>query len=85
LRGQLEIKTESGTISVREIISQTCVDVVRVLDGRVLDDDEKVRLGKTVKPVLLEGKFVLLVFPADTGDKKGALWQTCTKEQLRKF
>jgi len=86
LRGQLEIKTESGTISVRDIISQTCVDVVRVLDdGRILGDNETVRLGKTVKPVLMEGKYVLLVFPADAGDKKGALWQTCTKEQLRKF
>jgi len=85
-RGKLKIKTTDGMISVRDIISQTCVDVVRVLDdGIVLNDDETVRLGKTVKPVLLEGKFVLFVFPTDAEDKKDALWQTCTKEQLKKF
>jgi len=85
LRGRLKIKTADGMISVRDIISQTCVDEVRVLGGTVLNDDETVRLGKTVKPVLLEGKFVLFVFPADAVDKKDVLWQTCTKEQLKKY
>ncbi|MDF9409526.1 hypothetical protein L7E55_14365 [Pelotomaculum isophthalicicum JI] len=85
LRGKLKIKNASGVISVRDIISQTCVDVVRVLDGAALNNDETVRLGKTVKPVLLEGKFVLFVFPAGAEEKIDALWQTCTKEQLRKY
>lgn len=85
LRGNVKIKTVDGMISVHDIISQTCVDVVRGLDGPALNDDEIVRLGKTVKPVLLEGKFVLLVFPAGVEGSGEVRWQTCTKEQLRKF
>ncbi len=85
LRGKLKVETADGMISVRDIISQTCVDVVRGLDGTALNDDEPIRLGKTVKPVLLDGKFILFVFETSGEDKRDALWQTCTKEQLRKF
>ncbi len=85
LRGKLKIKNAADIISVRDIISRTCVDVVRGLDGTALNDNDIIRLGKTVKPVLLEGKFVLLVFPAGVEGSGDVRWQTCTKEQLRKF
>lgn len=85
LRGKVKVKTTDGMISVRDILSQTCVDVVRSLDGTALNDDEPIRLGKTVKPVLLEGKFVLLVSPTGVEGSGEVRWQTCTKEQLRKF
>lgn len=85
LRGKLKIKTAGDVISVRDIISKTCVDVVRGLDGTELDDDEPISLGKTVKPVLLQGTFVLLVSAIGVKGSGVVRWQTCTKEQLKQY
>jgi hypothetical protein len=85
LRGRLRLKSDNGVISVADILSQSQVDIVRSLDGVVLDDNTLVRLGDKVKSVLLGGKNVLLVYPTGTEEPGGVRWQTCTKQQLKQF
>lgn len=58
---------------------------VRSLEGVVLADYDLVRLGDTVKSVLLDGKNVLLVIPTTTEGAGGIRWLTCTKQQLKQF
>ena len=85
-RGKLKIKSESGVASVGDIRAQTRVQVVKTLDGIVLGDEEKICLGgEWVKDVMLESKSVLLVYPTDKGFSEEVRWQTCTKQQLRKY
>jgi len=58
------------------------IDAVQTLDGMALEPHAKVRLLDKVKTVLLQGQSVLLVQPGDEGD---VAWQTCTKQQLKRF
>jgi hypothetical protein len=51
----------------------------------MLDDHDSVRLGEKVKAVLMKGKSVLLVCPSSIDTGAAARWQTCAKEQLRRF
>ncbi|HHV17127.1 MAG TPA: hypothetical protein GXX58_11275 [Gelria sp.] len=48
-----------------------------------LKENELVRLGETVKPVLMGGKSVLLVTPA-VADQEAA-WTTLSKSQLKEY
>ncbi|CFX39782.1 Uncharacterized [Syntrophomonas zehnderi OL-4] len=87
-RGKLKIKPENEVASVSEILtkSQTSirVDLVKSLEtGHILKKKEMVRLGETVKPVLLGGKSVLLVTPAVVDQE--AAWITLSKTQLKEY
>ena len=84
-KGKLKIKSETDIVSVAHILSQTTVDIVKSIDGTVLTDEELVRLGDTVKAVLLEGMCVLPVFATGYKDPDGVNWQTCTKQQLKSY
>lgn len=85
LRGKLKVKTDAAVANVAEIKRQTGVDVVKSLDGYVLDDTETVRLGEKIKAVLLEGKTTLLVYADAEGCPARSGWQTCTRQQLREY
>ena len=84
LRGRLKIGSINDEVSVSDIKSQTIVNIVQSLDGQMLNDHDLVRLGEKVKAVLMGGKVVMPVYPTDANNG-GARWQTCTKEQLKKF
>ncbi|HBW35585.1 hypothetical protein [Desulfosporosinus sp. BICA1-9] len=84
-KGKLKIKSDAKIISVGEILSQTNVDAVKSLDGMVLKEDDLVELGDTLKAILMEGKCVLPVTAIETSESEGVRWQTCTKQQVRKF
>ncbi|MCR4419620.1 MAG: hypothetical protein QHH27_09645 [Clostridia bacterium] len=84
VRGKLQVESEAGVATVREILRQARVSRVQSLDGRVLGNDELIRLGDRVKAVMLGGEPVLLVTPL-AQSAGGAKWQTLTKEQLRAF
>jgi hypothetical protein len=84
-KGHFKIETTQPILSVRELIRQTGVDLVKSLDNQILGDDEVVRIGKKVKAVLLDGKANLLVYIPDTGPSENSCWHTCTKQQLRKY
>ena len=84
LKGHLKIGTEDGAAVVSDICSRDDVDEVRALGGVALDERDRVRLGEKVKTVLLDGKSVLLVVPAEEA-ADGIAWQTCSKQQLRSY
>ncbi len=84
LKGHMAIDTDNGRATVGKICAHADVDEVRSLDGRHPEGDELVLLGEKVKTVLLDGKSVLLVVPAD-GAADGVAWQTCSKQQLRNY
>ncbi|MEI6125745.1 MAG: hypothetical protein WCQ99_04240 [Pseudomonadota bacterium] len=81
-RGKFKIEADSDVVAVAEIKRQTGIHLVKSLDGRVLLDSEKVRLGEKVKAVLLEGKATLLVLP---GPEAQGLWQACTQQHLKAY
>ena len=80
MKGHLAMDGENGRTTVSRLLAHTNVDEVRSLDGSHPGDLDIVRLGDKVKTVLLDGKSVLLVEPAD-----GTCWQTCTKQQLKGY
>ena len=83
-RGRLKIGNINYVITVSDIKLQTSVDIVQSLTGHRLEDHDLVRLGEKVKAVLMGGKTVMLVCPSGS-DNGGPHWQTCSKEQLKKF
>ncbi len=84
-RGHFQVKADNNHIDVAGLKEQTGVDVVKCLDGTILQDDEIVFLGPKVKAVLQEGKPTLLVFSDYERTRNRRCWKTCTKEQLRVF
>jgi len=84
LKGHLSIGATNGRATVEEICSHPDVDEVRGLCGSVLARAEMVRLGDRIKTVLLDGKSVLLVVPAE-GAADGIAWQTCSKQRLKSY
>jgi hypothetical protein len=82
-RGRLKVGNIDDVVTVSDIKSQTSVNIVKSLDGYMLNDHDLIRLGEKVKAVLMGGKTVLLVYPS--GSNGSARWQTCTKEQLKIF
>ena len=84
LKGQLRITSPDGIISVARLRDRNDVDEVRSLDGRSVGDNEPVRLGDKVKTVLIDGRAVLLLAPADPAED-GASWRTCSRQQLRSY
>jgi hypothetical protein len=84
-QGQLHIISDNDIISVGALLAQGQSDLVKTLDGAVLGDDELIELREFLKNVLLDGKFVLLVCPADENAKDGIRWQSCSKTQLVDF
>ncbi|MDD3652598.1 MAG: hypothetical protein PHO01_00180 [Desulfotomaculaceae bacterium] len=85
LRGRLELISKNGIADVSSILAQTNIAQVQSQDGVLLADDELVMLGDKVKPIMMDGKFVLLVAPISAGGAGGAKWQTLTKQQLKKY
>jgi hypothetical protein len=84
LKGHLAIESVNGAAAVAVIRSHADVDEVRALGGPPLSERDLVQLGEKVKTVLLDGKSVLLVEPAE-GAADGIAWQTCSKQQLRGY
>lgn len=84
-KGKVKIKSKSDLVTVKDILAQTDVELVRSLEGTVLKDDELIQLGDKVKAVLLENKCVLLVYSDNNDDRHEPKWKTCTKQQLRGY
>jgi len=81
-KGKLHIPSTDGTATVKNI--RTCgIDLVKTLEGKVLEDSEAVHVGEWVKRVLLDEKAVLIVVPADNGP--GPAWKASGKKVFRNF
>lgn len=83
VKGKLRVGCCGDIISAAGIKEQSIVQTIKNIDGLEIGDQEKIVLGETVKAVLLEERFTLLVQPVDT--HPGAPWQTCSKSYLRQF
>ena len=83
-KGKFAIGDENDTLPVKEILKRTGADTVKIEEGYTLHDNDMVRIGKKVKAVYLDYKAVILVFPVKENGNRG-LWETCTKEQLKKY
>jgi hypothetical protein len=82
LRGKLKVNAPTGFITAGEIKQQSGVEVVQSTEGQLIADHETICLGETVKAIMLNGRTTLLVFPNKAED---AMWQTCTKNYLKRF
>lgn len=79
--GKLRIPSQQGKATVAAMRSFG-IDVVQSLEGTVLDDDDSVRVGAWVKPVLLENRCVLLVAPTAV---EGCVWEACGREIFMRY
>ncbi len=84
-RGKFSIGAEGDRLRVTELLQHPNVEVVKSLDGAVLQDEEMVRISEKVKTILKEGKSTLLVFSEIENQTGEACWRTCTKQQLKIF
>lgn len=84
-KGKMKIKAKDNIISVAGIRSQGKVDMVKCLEeGIILQDNDMITLGDSVKTVLLYGKAVLPVYPIKEEENQ-VRWQTYSKKQLKDF
>jgi hypothetical protein len=77
-------KIKENVITVKEICTYPGIDVVKSLDGQILNDEEMIFLEDKVKTVLLQDRAVLLVYQDGT-HLEGPVWRNCTKQQLRNY
>ncbi|MDD2852790.1 MAG: hypothetical protein PHY09_12945 [Desulfuromonadaceae bacterium] len=84
LKGQLYIGEPGSIVSVVSLVARDDIDEVQSLDGGAVENRDMVRLGEKMKTVLLGGKAVLLVV-ATCGAPDEARWQTCSRQQLKRY
>ena len=83
-KGHFIVANINDTISAKELLKRTGADTIRTEKGNTLNDMDMVRIGRKVKAVYLDYKAVILVFPVKENGN-GRLWETCTKEQLKRY
>lgn len=81
-KGRIGLGKIGSVLKVKEIVTHSTIDEVKTLSGKILEDDEEIYIGEMVKAILMNGQVVLLV---TSSKKEVILWQTCTKQQVRKF
>ncbi len=81
-KGKHKINADHSILSVKELCSYPGIDIVKSLDGEIINASEMVLLSEKVKTVLLEDKSVLLVYKKNDND---GFWNNCTKQQLRSY
>ena len=84
-RGKLKIGNVNEALSVDDILAKPGIDRVQPLEGLEVHNNDLVRLGEKIKTVMMGGKSVLLLSPAEDRDNGEVRWRTCTKEQLKIF
>lgn len=84
MRGSLSAVEPGRILSVRELMDQPDVDLVRSPDGDCPAEDDLVLIGDKPKTVLLENASVLLVRAAEAGSGKAG-WETLPRKLLRHY
>jgi hypothetical protein len=79
-KGKFRIPSRNGMASVKDI-RKAGIEVVRTVEGMVLNDIEVVHVGDWVKPVLLDEKSVLLVVSSDVG----TTWNACERRIFEEY
>ncbi len=81
-KGRHRIPSQNQTATVNEIRASG-IDLVRTLEGKALGESETVRVEEWVKLVLMDGKAVLLVVPAEGAG--GAAWQAVDRKIFKDY
>ncbi len=84
MRGKIQIDCPGNMLTADDLCRHPAIDNVRTLDGENLSGNQMVELGEKVKPVLLEGKRILLVVPQNAPDAR-APWITCPKHIVKTY
>lgn len=85
IKGKIKFPLPGNILTVKEILDNSNIDKVQSLEGQLIPDNEKIILGEKVKAVLLDHQKVLLVYPKLDEETGTNTWNTCIKEQLRRF
>ncbi|WP_423801898.1 hypothetical protein [Neobacillus sp. SAB-20_R2A] len=82
-KGQHKLKSAQKSVTVKEILEQTSIDIVRTEAGLILEDEEQITLGEKLKSVYLNHHSALLVEAVEVDEKK--VWQPCAGGTLKKY
>lgn len=84
LRGKLDLGQAGEKVTVRTLIAHPLIDELRCSNGASPGDDDLVSLDMKVKTVLLDGKSVLLLAPAEGGGE-GTPWRALSRRELKNY
>ena len=82
-KGKHKLNSDGKTATVKAILEDTTIDVVRTEAGFILDDNEYITLGDKLKSVFLDHKSVLLVESVHVDGKD--IWMPCAGSTLKKY
>ncbi len=85
IKGKMKFPIPGNTLTVKQILENSDIDKVQSIEGQVLGESENIRLGEKVKAVFLDYSKVLLVYSATDEETGATSWNTCIKEQLKKY
>ncbi len=85
IKGKLYFPLHGNVLTVKEILENSDVDIVQSIEGKLISENEKIILGEKVKAVFLNFKKVLLVYEKLDEETNTYNWNTCLKEQLKKY
>lgn len=85
VKGKAYFPIPRNILTVKEILDNSNIDLVQSLEGDILNEFEEVKLGEKVKSVFLNFKKILLVYSKYDDEKNKFIWNTCIKEQLKKY
>lgn len=78
-----DLQELTGVYSCAEIMSSAPIDRIESLRGRTPRPDEKIEVGKWIRPILREGRCVLLV--EEERESKEFSWHLLGMEEVRKI
>jgi len=79
MKGKIYPENAGIFMTVEHICSRYPFDEVRTMNGEVLPDETKIRIGEELKGVFLDHRIALLVKLSDGG------YETCDKKELKKY
>lgn len=85
IKGKMKFPIPGSMLTVKQILENSDIDKVQSINGQVLGESENINLGEKVKAVFLDYSKVLLVYSRTEEQTGAASWNTCIKEQLKKY
>lgn len=82
-KGKHKLNSTKKIATVKEILEDTSIEIVRTQEGFILDDNEHITLGDKLKSVFLDHKSVLLVESVNIDGKH--IWIPCEGSTLKKY
>lgn len=83
--GKLKIKCTDHLATVSEILRQTKVDLVRALDGMVLEPEETIHIDEKWFKAILQDSMVVVPVTLDQELGEKPFWRTCNKRELKSY